>query len=513
MYTYSKSIGQVSSQVTTNTDLKNHSDLNGLLWITNSDSNTFLHSIKVNDSNSTGKKLLLNIKNEPSLILTNLPIKLDANSSMVENPPYYPLYSELTADQRAIYIRFLEDPYTGQFDIGYVFLLYYGLERHLLLGDIDKAFRVIMKLRKVYDKSSFQTYSSRAIAVSCMLRQRADLAVEFFNVMNHQMKPVFFHEIYLLCKYALEIPLYPLDLMRMSKLFGLKSETYTKKHPKMFLDTLSKIMYESYGVTYLTITDLISKNELKQLPQKVMLPLFGNLSLKDVALEALANMGYAKASSYRGSFEIPMINKCEKIESTVYQLLKQAHEAVKMELANMCKNGIAPSEEIVQRKKSKVLSTFDYQKEDDLINNYKIASNVIEKYYALQAMCNLYYKFRNEDLQYEKKCIDCCYKIIELLPQVQYEHIQNEQNRIKGLSKYAIYSEEQISEKLKSIRSFIGGQEAFRHLVAIYEKEKNYNSEWDICNQAITYFSDFNMDYMIDFFKQRKEKIKKHIEK
>jgi hypothetical protein len=74
---------------------------------------------------------------EPSLILMNLPIKQPVDEMLIPRPPYYPQYVGLTPEQRWIYLKLLINPYNDKIDIGYVFILYYGLERHLLHGDFD----------------------------------------------------------------------------------------------------------------------------------------------------------------------------------------------------------------------------------------------------------------------------------------------------------------------------------------------------------------------------------------
>jgi hypothetical protein len=104
---------------------------------------------------------------EPSAIYTNLPIIIN-NSKPVEKPGYYPSYRELDPIQKGNYLNWLTNPY-NEIDIGYVFVFYYGLERHLLLGDFESAFETIIKLRNAHKNKSFLAYSLNAIILSSIL--------------------------------------------------------------------------------------------------------------------------------------------------------------------------------------------------------------------------------------------------------------------------------------------------------------------------------------------------------
>ena len=87
---------------------------------------------------------------EPSLIFMGLPIA--HVDGPVERPPYYPTYKGLTPEQRGIYWKLLANPYDETIDIGYIFILYYGLERYLLTDKYEEVIDVILKLRDVHSK-------------------------------------------------------------------------------------------------------------------------------------------------------------------------------------------------------------------------------------------------------------------------------------------------------------------------------------------------------------------------
>lgn len=111
---------------------------------------------------------------DPSTIYVHLPISDDFN---VPSLPYYPHYIELTSGQRFQYLTWLRNV-EQPIDMGYVFLYYYGLERQLLIGNFDKAFDEIVKLRNFHDNRSFQKYSENALVHSAIMRGRTDRLID-----------------------------------------------------------------------------------------------------------------------------------------------------------------------------------------------------------------------------------------------------------------------------------------------------------------------------------------------
>ena len=118
-----------------------HEDIKDLIWFADSpllniDPKQFIKTVK-----SSGLRLDFTYSGypEPSMIFTKYPIEFPKLFSDVDPLGYYPSYIELDPLQKGMYIKFLENPYKTKNDIGYLFLLYYGLERHLLLYDLEKS--------------------------------------------------------------------------------------------------------------------------------------------------------------------------------------------------------------------------------------------------------------------------------------------------------------------------------------------------------------------------------------
>lgn len=111
---------------------------------------------------------------DPSTIYIHLPISEDYN---VPALPYWPHYTELTSGQRNKYLSWLRNV-EQPIDMGYVFLYYYGLERQLLIGNFDKAFDEIIKLRNAHNNKSFLKYSENGLVHSAIMRDRSDRLID-----------------------------------------------------------------------------------------------------------------------------------------------------------------------------------------------------------------------------------------------------------------------------------------------------------------------------------------------
>jgi hypothetical protein len=166
-----------------------HEDLKDLVWIGDGKYKNYKQTQDQNNSiDLNGFQITISFMNqeEPSLIYTNQKITQPKNIADVERPPYFPSYSGLTPEQKWVYLNLLANPYNSSIDIGFVFILYYGLERHLLGGNFEKAIDVLLKLRDVHTNKSFQSYSANAIVLSCMLHQRGDLVLKFIESLDKE---------------------------------------------------------------------------------------------------------------------------------------------------------------------------------------------------------------------------------------------------------------------------------------------------------------------------------------
>ncbi len=255
---------------------------------------------------------------EPSSISLKLPISYVEDSSKVERPPYYPRYAQITPEQRGEYWKLLANPYNPGIDIEYVFILYYGLERHLLNGNYEKAFDIILKLRDVYQNGSFQIYSGNALILTGLYRQRADLIMKFVQSIDHDFELIFSNNLYLLCMFGLDIPLSAKDIMRMAKTFEFTNLNYIKKYPELFEEFLLANMQKKYNADSLNIKDFITANENRKLHTQNT-SIFANMSIIDT------------------NIQVPLIADNFKLKKSVYDLLEETHAQTKVKLENLRK--------------------------------------------------------------------------------------------------------------------------------------------------------------------------------
>ena len=473
--------------------LRIHEDLKNLLWVADGPQKNYA----VKDSSQTFEYNGFRISfssfssQEPSLISTKLPIEEVCKSQEINRLPYYPTYAELTNEQRGVYWELLRNPYNGKLDIGYVFILYYGLERHLLEGDFEAAFNVILKLRDVYDNSSFQSYSACSVILTCLARKRADLVAVFFDSIDKNYEFNFSHNLYLFCKMGLNIPLTPSDIIRMSKTFEFSNQNYIKKYPDIFLKNMYEIMQARIGAKELDINKYVTTSRWRKL-HKQAIPIFANMSIRDKAVE------------------IPLISEDFKLKKIIYELLQETHEKVKSELTQMRKDNIIPDEDKSTKAKKIQILTFDATQEQELLKQYKKSNfNAMDKHFALIALQDFYYKYRDIDEKYLQICIDFCNEDILLLPQMQLHHLKEEEKYIYNLS--SIYSKKEIADKLSAIETFKGNIPAFKRLFIIFEKRKEYRNSIEVCNKAIEYYKSVDMLNQANEFEQRKNKIESKV--
>jgi hypothetical protein len=297
-----------------------HPDLRNLLWI----GEGYFKNYRQEADNKTEFEvdgILFTISffgiEEPSLIYPSQRVS-KSNISEVERPPYYPTYSGLSPAQKWVYANLLSNPYNPEINIGFVFILYYGLECHLLLGNFEQAFDLILKLRDVHANSSFQLYSAKALILSCILHKRPDLVLRFLDSLDKDHEFNFSDNLFLLCCYSFNIPISPFQIMKMSKGFGHTNQNYIKKEPELFVAKIEENLKREYGTNELVVKDLLGSKELQAIKTKKEL-MFANVSIRDQEIP------------------VPQIITEKSLKSAVQKILKTAHEDVKKHLAEMRK--------------------------------------------------------------------------------------------------------------------------------------------------------------------------------
>ena len=465
-----------------------HEDLRGLVWIADGTFKNYdLNASKTKSGKSfetNGIRFSISMmgQDEPSLIFTKERICAPKDVLTVERPPYFPTYIGLTPEQKWTYLKLLTNPYDTSIDIGFVFILYYGLERHLLEGDFESAFRVILKLRDVHTNKSFQSYSANALVLTSMLYKRADLALEFIESLNKDHELAFSDNLFVICYFSFDLPLKATDLMRMTKTFEFTNINYIKNQPKIFEECLCSVMEAKIGSLELDIKRYVTKTELRK------------IRVQDVNI-------FANTSIIDKVFPVPLVADIFQLKKIVNQLLELAHEKTKETLAIMRKNGQKIENEHISDKII-VVNTFDEVKEKDLLQNMKQYSNKpVQRHFCYIELQDLYYKYRDLDKKYLDKCIEYCWVDINSLDELQQDYVSQEINRINQLSQF--HQPNEVSTEIDSIKKtgFVGSIPAFSRLAIIFEKQKEFEKAINVCNLAISY--GYGHESMIE----RKEKL------
>lgn len=424
------------------------------------------------------------LQEEPSLIFTNLPI--DTNTNSVERPPYFPVYKELSLTQRGIYLKFLANPYDSSIDIGYVFILYYGLERFLLTDKYEEVINILLKLRDVHTNSSFQSYSANAIILTCLVRQRADLVMKFMNSLDKEHEYCFSDNLFLLCKYCLNLSLTVPEIIHLAKSFEFTKTTYIKNYPDMFSEILRKNIRAKYNEEEIPCQKLLTKTEFNKLP-KQKIPIFANISIQDKDVD------------------VPQIITSFKFKKDIYFLLEKTHEEIKSKLAELRKKRITPEKKATSKKIPKEILSFDTSQENILLSDYQKAKiGSTDQHFALIALQNFYYKYRIIDDKYLELCIKYCLEDISNLEKMQQNYLKEEEKRINNMF---FLSKAEKQNELNKITAFDGTIPAFKRLAIIYEKAKDFDSAINICKQAINYYTSIEMWSQTNEFLDRQDKL------
>jgi len=334
-----------------------HPDIVDLVWIGNGEHKNFFEDSSGSKSTFTcnGYTFTLNINFpgsvEPSLIDTRQPISQNVDYSTVESPPYYPTYNDLSPEQKGVYWHLLSNPYNPNIDIGFVFILYYGLERFLMGEKYEEVFNVIYKLREVHTNNSFQFYATNAMTLTAIIRNRADLLARIVAPVSKEYEQYGFVDLLLLSKLLLEMSLSAKEVIKYAKAFGFTNNNYIKNYPDMFEKSLRNVMIKRFASSDVLIDAFVGRGDLKNLQTK-SIPIFANTSIREKMIP------------------IPNLVDYPQFKAAMFAILEEAHNTVKLDLANLRKTGKAPEKKTSTKKPKEVL-TFDSVLESELLGTLK----------------------------------------------------------------------------------------------------------------------------------------------
>lgn len=299
------SISRKNSEIIPDDDrIRIHPDIEGLIWILNGPKKNYTVPKQVVGNGRLWMQL--STDKEPSAIDTTLPINQPANNIPLPSLGYFPSYEGMSSEQRYYYLRYiLTDPYQKA-DIGYIFILYYGLERHLLYGNFERAFSVILKLRDVHTNHSFQSYSSCSLIYMSIFHNRKDLYERFVESINHQYEEVADLDLSILAKVHFHINVTPEEMMRHAYSLGFTNNRYIKSDYSTFKKCLEDVLMERYQTPTLPL-DTIDINQLTTHE----IPIFANTSLN------------------KRGIDVPNVTEAHEFIETTAEILQEAHDRVK----------------------------------------------------------------------------------------------------------------------------------------------------------------------------------------
>ena len=243
---------------------------------------------------------------EPSAIYCKAPIKFHPDPTNIPKMNYFPSYSQMTPEQRWLYLNWLIN-IDLPIDIGYVFVFYYGLERHLFFSKYEEAFKTVLQLRKNHRNKSFLSYSSGALLASCMLNKRPDLFMLYLKNEAEYIE-IGLSSLYTMAKFGMGLNLTADDLIMLSKEVGFSNSKYIKEEQDLFEQELKKIMIQKYGIEEIQIANFPIINW----PRK----------------QELIAANYSLDQNQR-TLDIPCLTNYEPFRLEACELLKQTHENVK----------------------------------------------------------------------------------------------------------------------------------------------------------------------------------------
>ncbi len=258
---------------------------------------------------------------EPSAISIKLPI----SHGKPEPLPYWPSYVDMSAEQRGTYLNWLKD-ISKPIDIGYVFTFFYGLERQILMGNIDATVNVIRKLKKYHSQSSFNSYSDNTLIFAALKKQDSEI-LQYVDPHTHNLIELILSKGYFSNKLSSD------DIMRISKDVGFTNQRYIKMYPKIFVKNIAAALIEKFDNPFFEIP-----RNLSNVPMTTIFLSNVRLGQSQIDHEE-SGVKVTFSVNVPLSIDIPDFSQAAEIKQPLLQVLKTAHSKTKIELQTMRKDG------------------------------------------------------------------------------------------------------------------------------------------------------------------------------
>ena len=206
---------------------------------------------------------------DPSTVFKKLPVKKPSNPPTVEPLPYYPAYSQITPEQRWIYLDWLED-ICRPIEIGYVFIYYYGLERQLLSNDFEQVFDEMLILRQFHNNPSLIGYSDSALLYSSLYMRKIDRINQLLEDTKQNWKG---NDVFLV-NFILKQELSSKGLINFARGSREINLRYHKENPELFEQVMAEKLTQKYGRAGMPIVPNLSLSKIHKEPRLI----FANIS-------------------------------------------------------------------------------------------------------------------------------------------------------------------------------------------------------------------------------------------
>lgn len=258
---------------------------------------------------------------EPSAVSLQLPIGFEKPTPL----PYWPNYSEMTPDQRGTYLNWLQDISTPV-DIGYVFTFFYGIERQILVGNVDTSVDIICKLKQAHDQPSFNEYSDNTLIFAALQRKDPNI-LQYVNPHTKDLKNLILSKAYFSNK------LTPDDIVRISREVGWENQRYIKMYPDIFKKNISDALTDMFGGPFFEIPHNISDVPTSTVYLSNVHLGKNQIEHEESGIKMTINMDTPL------SIDVPDFSKAVEIQQPLLQVLMLAHEKTKQEVHELQQKG------------------------------------------------------------------------------------------------------------------------------------------------------------------------------
>jgi len=268
-----------------------------LLWITDENISKIKYPMTITINLGDNKES--DLCAEPSLIWMQLPVK--KNRDLEIKKLYYPFYASLTPEQKYQYLYWLKD-ITQETNLSYVFLYYYGLERHLLIGNYDLAIDEILKLLKYHDKGTFKSYATNSLIAASIFRKKHNLLDKAPFVLDE------ISNVSLYLKSLIGMGLKAKDIIALANTVKFYNKRYLIKYPDLFREKLQ---------------DVIDNDE------DINGNIFNQIHIENVKKEEEIYFANVSVPKEARQIKTPQILNDKIFQNLIYKLLLKTHEEIK----------------------------------------------------------------------------------------------------------------------------------------------------------------------------------------